>query len=94
MLEIMVLLGALVFVGLTIFTRNHAETKPAVVPVPAQSGPQVGDRVPYADKRTGNFKGSARIERFRHDGLITLRHSDHPCARPFSVSPTRILERS
>lgn len=68
------------------------QERPVATPVPVQSGPRIGDLVPYADKRTENFNGRARIERFRRDGLITLRHG--PCARQFSVHPSRILERS
>lgn len=86
MLEILVVLAAVLFLGFVFFSR---ESKPAFAPVPVQSGPQVGDIIRYADKRTGNYRGVARIERFRRDGLVTLRHG--PCARQFSVHPMRIL---
>lgn len=90
MLAILVVFCAMLFVGMVLFAGNHVETKRSAVPV--RLGPQIGDLVQYSDKRTGNFRGYARVERFRRDGLVTLRHG--PWARQFSVHPTRIQERS
>lgn len=84
MLEIIVVLGALVFVGMILSPRNYGKMKSAV-----PCGPQIGDCVRYEDKRTGNIKGHARIKCFRRDGLITLRHGLR--ARQFSVHSSRII---
>ncbi len=91
MFAILVVLLAMVFTGMVVYARNHKLAAPVMIPVPVDNdnGPRVGERVRYTDG--ASFRGYAYIQQPRRQGLITLRHSDHRCARPFSVHPSRIL---
>ena len=85
MFAIIVLLGAVLFVGMVLFARWNTGMKPA--PVPVESMPAIGDVIRYADKRTGLDRGRATVVGHRH-GLVTLCHGEN--ARSFSVRPSRI----
>ncbi|MEK7086779.1 MAG: hypothetical protein AAB935_00790 [Patescibacteria group bacterium] len=85
MFAIIILLGAVLFVGMVFFVRRN-EMKP--VPVSVESTPVIGDIVRYTDKRTGLYRGQATVVGYHRRGLVTLRHGQN--ARPFSVRPSRI----
>lgn len=89
MFAIIILLGAVLFVGMVFFVRWNTGMKPALVPVPVESMPEIGDIIRYTDKRTGLHRGHATVIGCRYRrGLVTLRHGQN--ARPFSVHPSRI----